>query len=412
MAGFGPDSNRIRCPPGFEFHPAQHQRQSSSGAEGLSTLEPEHEQNQSYTFMPSAASVQIGSVEYDHLIQAAYKYANLRQNLINGGVEEQTIEFLSNHVPDTAPPNASQVAQYATADQDVFGLDVTQARPPLGITRRELNNVKSPCIFRRPEPESSWADDEPSTIDASSVSDLPVIRRRDSDGTTDNTADTESDDETCRSVAPEGDARRTLQLTNLANGTTHQDVADAVRGGQVLDIYVRYRENMASISFYSGTDAQRFLSHAMQTGLYIKGKKVNVAWNTRQYKLLPFLTNKIRSGASRNLVIWRCDPNLTEESVREDLDHIHNLVVIKVAFVRGDCFISTNSVTSAISARSCMMTRLKYKRSRIDWAADECARPIEKLMSPRRYVSSPVVAQQSALSLANRFDLLATQEFS
>ncbi len=49
---------------------------------------------------------------------------------------------------------------------------------------------------------------------------------------------------------------------------------------------------------------------------------------------------------------------MTEDIIRDDLEHIHNLVVIKVEFVGSSCYIRTNSVHNAMFARTCMMSRL------------------------------------------------------
>lgn len=80
-------------------------------------------------------------------------------------------------------------------------------------------------------------------------------------------------------------------------------------------------------------------------------------WSDRQFILPGHVANKIGIGATRNLVIRRCDPKHTEESIREDLEHIHNLVVVKVEFIGSNCFIGTNSVHNAMFARTCMMSR-------------------------------------------------------
>lgn len=62
-------------------------------------------------------------------------------------------------------------------------------------------------------------------------------------------------------------------------------------------------------------------------------------------------------GATRNLVIRKCSPMHTEEAIRDDLEHIHNLVVVRVSFDGQNTYISTNSVHNAIFARTCMMSR-------------------------------------------------------
>lgn len=86
--------------------------------------------------------------------------------------------------------------------------------------------------------------------------------------------------------------------------------------------------------------------------------QVDVRWNDRQFILPGHIASKIGTGATRNLVIRRCDPRLTEAALRDDLEHIHNLIVIKVDFIGGSCHIKTNSVHNAVFARTCMMSRL------------------------------------------------------
>lgn len=91
--------------------------------------------------------------------------------------------------------------------------------------------------------------------------------------------------------------------------------------------------------------------------LYIRQKRVEVKWADRQFVLPGHIATKIGQGASRNLIIRRCDDRHTEESIRDDLEHIHNLAVVDIKFVGGSCFVSINSVHNAMFARTCMMSR-------------------------------------------------------
>lgn len=152
-------------------------------------------------------------------------------------------------------------------------------------------------------------------------------------------------------------ATRSILIQNLPDGTIHADVTAVVRGGQILDVYLRTHDRSAQVSFLHAADAQRFLDHARRRDLYIRQKRVEVRWAERQFVLPGHIANKIGQGASRNLIIRRCDGRHTEESIRDDLEHIHNLVVINVRFAGGSCFISTNSVNNAMFARTCMMSR-------------------------------------------------------
>jgi len=85
---------------------------------------------------------------------------------------------------------------------------------------------------------------------------------------------------------------------------------------------------------------------------------VNVRWADRQFILPGHVSHKIaNNGASRNLVVVNRTARHTAESIREDLDHVHNLVVVSITFEGNDAYISTTSVHNAMYARTCMMSR-------------------------------------------------------
>lgn len=173
---------------------------------------------------------------------------------------------------------------------------------------------------------------------------------------------------------------RSLLFCGLAEGTTHIDITEAIRGGQLLDIYMRGNERMAAVSFVHAADAQAFFEHVRRHDLYIRhkrvsirkegwevlgcvngnanGSQVSVRWHDRQFIMPGHISSKIATGATRNLVIRRCNPSHTAAAIRDDLEHIHNLVVIKLEFIGSSCHIKTNSVQYAIFARTCMMSRL------------------------------------------------------
>ncbi|KOS18430.1 Negative regulator of differentiation 1 [Escovopsis weberi] len=193
-------------------------------------------------------------------------------------------------------------------------------------------------------------------------------------------------------------AARSIQFSNLSPDTTHADITAAVRGGALLDIYLRRRDGAASVAFVHGDDAQAFYDHARRNGLFVRDKRAKVKWSDRLYTLPGHLAQKLEAGASRNIVIRRCDASHTEVSIREDLEHIHNLVVVKLLFLDGDCYISTNSVAHA----------MKYKGSRIEWDSDECAMPLEHVPPFRHRQSgpSPPLRHSAANSMENRFKVL------
>jgi biopolymer transport protein ExbD len=66
--------------------------------------------------------------------------------------------------------------------------------------------------------------------------------------------------------------QRTVLITNLSERTTHKDLASIVRGGRLLDIFLR-NDRTATISFVEG--AADFLAYAKRKDIYLHTKRVS-----------------------------------------------------------------------------------------------------------------------------------------
>ena len=116
------------------------------------------------------------------------------------------------------------------------------------------------------------------------------------------------------------------------------------------------------------------------------------------------VAGKIGIGATRNVVIRNCSLHITEDRIRGDLDHIHNLVVISITYIDGDCYISLNSIRNSLFARTCLMSRTAYKGMKIEWYEDECSWQLSQPIRPVKEVAAP--AKKKSAPLVNRFQML------
>jgi hypothetical protein len=108
----------------------------------------------------------------------------------------------------------------------------------------------------------------------------------------------------------------------------------------------------------STSEERGYVTRGETIELFADENKVEINWSERQFVLSSHVANKVATGATRNLVIHKRNPNHTEGTIRDDLEHIHNLVVIKITFNGEDAHISTNSIHNAMFARTCMMSRV------------------------------------------------------
>ncbi|KAL9100653.1 MAG: hypothetical protein Q9163_004001 [Psora crenata] len=351
--------------------------------------------------------VSIPKVDHDNLLRMAQEYANLRESLYKGGISPETLEVLirgeavplapTDGLVDADEPSTPPINPIARP----LKTQITLSRPTGGSE----NSTGS-----RQPPPITWAED---TVCSKSKSSL--FRHQSSahdDGSF--TLDSEKDDGI--SAQPRSGKRfyaraerRTIIAKNLSKRTTHRDLVDFLRGGLILDIYLRSAERSASISFVEGSAAQDFMNYVKRNDVYMHGKRVDFAWNDRQFILPGHVANKIGIGATRNIVIRGVHRGITEERIREDMDHIHNLVVIDVTFQNRDMYLELNSIHNSLFARTCMISRAAYKGMKIEWYPDECNQPLPKIQyGPRKEGRAPSPGKKPHTAV-NRFQMLGTE---
>ncbi|KAI5794313.1 hypothetical protein DFH27DRAFT_565871 [Peziza echinospora] len=172
-----------------------------------------------------------------------------------------------------------------------------------------------------------------------------------------------------------GHGKRTIYLTKLPERVTYAKIFDVIRGGAVVDVWVKASDHAASVSFIECDAAENFYQYARKNDIYIDGRRINVDWRepTRQFVILNNIMSAISRGGTRNLLLSKIPPNLTPARIREDLDHIHNLHIEKIEARPGAIVVNLNSVCVALFARTCLMSRGAYKGVKIEFAQDECA---------------------------------------
>ena len=98
-------------------------------------------------------------------------------------------------------------------------------------------------------------------------------------------------------------------------------------------------------------------------------------------------------------------PDITEQRLRNDMEHIHNLVVIGVNFQNGDAYLSLNSIHNALFARTCMLSRAFYKGTKIEWYPDECSQPLPTMQHALKENRRQAAVEKPESTL-NRFQML------
>lgn len=306
------------------------------------------------------ASVTISRVEYDSLLRTSREFELLKTSLYQGGLTPETLALLI--AGATVPEQQQRPVDSWADDYDDQPMPYCQPKPFVSGPSKS-NGM-------------SWRSNS-------------------------NTDDGNTElDTTARGRA--GETLRTLYFCNLSPKTSYKDLASVIKGGKVLSITIR-SERSATVTFLDA--AADYLTWSKRNDVYLHARRVEVRWAERQSNLNGHIANKITNGATRNILIRNAvDKGLTEQRIRDDMEHIHGLVIIEVTYQSGNAYVSTNSVHNALFARTCMMSRSDYRGCKIEFYPDEC-----DVALPARAKPTPTAASEPTkrhMAPNNRFDML------
>ncbi|KAK2737369.1 hypothetical protein FQN57_007548 [Myotisia sp. PD_48] len=345
-------------------------------------------------------TITISKADHDDMIRKCREYENLKQALYRGGVDQKSIETLicSHECLPTTTTTATGTTTTATPvheDRQFTGRG--ERNYGAWQPRQSFDSRNSKNHAATPSSHQSFDNDNDSLPSDDKLDSLFPGDAGDGPSTTTSSSKQRSSGE-----------NRTITFKNVPERATHRDVAAVVRGGALVDLFLRSRDRVASVSFAETKAAQDFFTYAKRVTIYILNCPIEVTWAERQYSLSSYLNTQLSYGASRNLIIRNIHPNITESMIREDMRHIHNLIVVDVKFERGNAYISTNSIQKASFARNCMMSRMPYRMVRVEYYPDDCAAALPKVSDqPKKEASRPL---KPLNPMANRFQMLNLDE--
>jgi hypothetical protein len=185
----------------------------------------------------------------------------LKSALFRGGLTAETLDTLLSGENEVIQEESALPAAYNTNTwEDNFGM--TQSLPVVMKAPRQYeaspdsdNTAVGDSLQHRPQPHS--------------------YNRVYSFGQPDSSIDTPLKDDDFQTLSnprvPTHD-QRTVLITNLSEHTTHKDLVGIIRGGRLLDIFLR-NDRSATVSFVEG--AHEFLAYAKRNDIYLHTKRVS-----------------------------------------------------------------------------------------------------------------------------------------
>lgn len=202
----------------------------------------------------------VSKAEHEYLLQATREYNLLKSALFRGGLTAETLETLL--AGESGAPN-DEPLQYRHASEKMFtkpnNVPVTMDTPRYFETSPVSDDTAVGC---EPQPRLQPHFDRRVHSYGLPESSSSAFAKDDED----------HDQESKQRSAPVHD-QRTVLITNLSERTTHKDLASIVRGGRLLDIFIR-NDRSATVSFVEG--AAEFLAYAKRNDIYLHTKRVSI----------------------------------------------------------------------------------------------------------------------------------------
>lgn len=375
---------------------------------------------------PDPSLMQIAASEYEFLKRNFGEYLNLRKNLLEDGVTPDTLEmYIQPRLGSTYGPshnftqygNNGASSSYVTTDQSSKYSDVSASARASEFSQQPIVG----STFHGFMTSASAADCTPAVAKDLAASHNPEAYPFRMHGQFDleqyhfsepANGKIDEDQSPLETAHPPREDQRSLHIVGLSPDTTLNEILEHVKGGMVLDIF-RWNDRTACLSFFRGTDAQAYRAYARRHDVYIKNKRVEVDWADRQFYPNTATYNRIiNNGATRILRLCNAANQLNEQTVRDDMEHIHNLVILKVKMEGHDLIVHTNSIQGCGFARTCMMSRMPYRLLKLDFVPDKCAEPLpnrtrSQLFDAVRPTSQRQLKPQIS---ANLYDILKSED--
>lgn len=195
-------------------------------------------------------------------LRASEEYKALRTALIAGGLAPGNLDLLintgvkpvTNNHENTSPQKAPQWS----AEAPVFVPKTKGTHHPFKNRQYAKFHDECPSIRTVPPTPPSLSSDL-GTVELQQDEELDeCCVKVDSVNDTDNHED------------------RSVVLRGLSPFTTLADIAKVIRGGLVLNVFLRPRNRTAHVSFVDPIAAEKFIIHSKRSDIYIKGKRVCV----------------------------------------------------------------------------------------------------------------------------------------
>ncbi|KAG2230901.1 hypothetical protein BDF21DRAFT_467378 [Thamnidium elegans] len=172
-------------------------------------------------------------------------------------------------------------------------------------------------------------------------------------------------------MVPSTNVLRTLYMGNIHPDTKTEDLCNAIRGGNLLQIRYLPDKHIAFVTFMDASTALTVYNHAQNVGLVIRGRKLRVGWG-KPSTVSTLVSQAILQGATRNIYVGGIPETLTEDKLRLDFSAFGEIELVNTFREKKCAFVNFTSISNAVTAISAMRMNPEYSDFKLNYGKDRC----------------------------------------
>lgn len=170
---------------------------------------------------------------------------------------------------------------------------------------------------------------------------------------------------------------RTLYIGNIHPEATCEEICNAIRGGNLLQIRYLQDKHIAFVTFFDAATALNVYNHMTTTNINAKGKRFRIGWG-KPSSITSQVALAVNSGATRNIYIGGIGEDVTVEKLRADFAEYGETELVNIMPEKKCGFVNFTSVQNAMKALIGIKTHPDYAQLKINYGKDRCGNAWKK----------------------------------
>ncbi|KAK0566728.1 hypothetical protein OC861_003088 [Tilletia horrida] len=174
-------------------------------------------------------------------------------------------------------------------------------------------------------------------------------------------------------MGPATHPSRTVYVGNLPADASVDELLSLVKFGPLECVKILPEKNCAFLSFLDGSSSSAFHADACVKKISLHGQELKIGWGKQSPVPAAVLMAVQQHQATRNVYLGQLEPDVTEQSLRDDLVRFGPIDQVKIVRDKNIGFVHFLSIQIAMKVVATLPTEPAWAGKRVHYGKDRCA---------------------------------------